>query len=48
MSQSGGHRIYKNKKNIRITVPFHIGKILHPKIIKNMIKDAELTEEDLE
>jgi len=45
--QSGGHRIYRNEKGIRITVPFHSGKILHPKIIKSIIRDAELTEEDL-
>ncbi len=45
--QSGGHRIYRNEKGIRITVPFHTGKTLHPKIIKSIIKDAELTEGDL-
>lgn len=45
--QSGGHRIYRNEKGVRITVPFHSGKILHPKIIKSIIRDAELTEEDL-
>ena len=44
--QSGGHRIYKNEKGVRITVPFHSGQILHPKIIKSIIKDAELTEDD--
>jgi len=46
--QSGGHRIYRNEKGVRITVPFHSEKILHPKIIKSIIADAELTEEDLE
>lgn len=45
--QSGSHRIYRNEKGVRITVPFHSGKILHPKIIKSIITDAELTEEDL-
>ena len=45
--QSGSHRIYKNEKHVRITIPFHSGKILHPKIIKNIIRDAELAEEDL-
>lgn len=48
LRQSGGHRIYRNEKGIRITVPFHSGKILHPKIIKSIIRDAELTEGDLE
>ncbi|KHO48144.1 MAG: hypothetical protein QT00_C0001G0157 [archaeon GW2011_AR5] len=46
--QSGSHRIYRNEKGARITVPFHSGRVLHPKIIKSIIKDAELTQEDLE
>lgn len=41
--QSGSHKIYKNKKGVRVTDPYHSGKILHPKIIKNIIKDADLT-----
>ncbi len=45
--QSGSHRIYRNDKGIRITVPFHSGKTLHPKITKSIIKDAELDENDL-
>ncbi|MBI2446272.1 MAG: type II toxin-antitoxin system HicA family toxin [Parcubacteria group bacterium] len=39
--QSGSHKIYKNHKGIRITVPFHGNRILHPKIIKNILKDSE-------
>lgn len=38
--QSGSHKIYKNQKGIRITIPFHKNKILHPKIVKSIIKDA--------
>lgn len=45
--QSGGHRIYRNSKGVRITVPFHSNKILHPKIIKSVFRDAEIKEEDL-
>ena len=41
--QSGSHKIYKNEKGIRITIPFHKGKTLHPKIVKSIMKDAELT-----
>ena len=41
--QSGSHKIYKNPKGIRITIPYHKGKILHPKIVKSIIKDAEIT-----
>ncbi len=32
----GSHRIYQ-KNNVRVVVPFHSGKILHPKIIKQVI-----------
>ena len=34
----GSHRIYK-KEYRRIVVPFHGGKILHPKIIKQVLKN---------
>ena len=37
----GSHRIYK-KGNKRIVIPFHKGKILHPKIIKQLFKIIEL------
>jgi len=33
----GGHRIYK-KANTRIVIPYHSGKILHPKIVKQIFK----------
>jgi predicted RNA binding protein YcfA (HicA-like mRNA interferase family) len=36
----GSHRIYiKNEK--RIVIPFHSGKILHPKIVSQVIKSIE-------
>jgi len=41
--QSGSHKIYKNQKGTRITIPFHKGKILHPKIVKSIFKDAEIS-----
>jgi len=40
--QSGSHKIYKNRQGKRVTVPFHGGKILHPKILKSILKDAGL------
>lgn len=40
--QSGSHRIYKNEKGTRLTIPFHTSKILHPKIIKQVLRDADL------
>lgn len=39
----GSHRIYK-KDNRRVVVPFHTGKTLHPKTVKQVIevvKDIE-------
>ncbi len=43
--QSGSHRIYKNKEGKRVTVPFHSGKTIHPKVLRNILKDADLTPE---
>ena len=43
--QSGSHKIFKNREGKRVTVPYHAKKILHPKILKNILRDAELTEE---
>ncbi len=44
--QSGSHKIYKNAAGKRATVPFHAGKILHPKVLKSILADAGLTTED--
>lgn len=44
--QSGSHRIYKNAEGLRITVPYHSGKELHPKILKSILRDADLTAEE--
>ncbi len=44
--QSGSHLILRNEKGIRVTVPIHAGRILHPKIVKSIMRDAELTPED--
>lgn len=38
--QSGSHKIFKNEAGIRVTVPNHAGKILHPKILKQICKDT--------
>lgn len=43
--QSGSHKIYKNKEGKRVTVPYHPGKILHPKVLKSILRDANLTVE---
>lgn len=44
--QSGSHKIYKNAAGKRITVPFHSGKQLHPKILKSILRDADMSVEE--
>ncbi len=46
--QSGSHMIYKNAAGKRVTVPFHASKTLHPKLLKSILRDADLTVEKLE
>jgi predicted RNA binding protein YcfA (HicA-like mRNA interferase family) len=46
--QSGSHMIFKNSAGRRVTVPFHAGKILHPKILKSIITDADIAPEELQ
>jgi predicted RNA binding protein YcfA (HicA-like mRNA interferase family) len=36
LRSKGSHRIY-GKRQCRVTVPFHSGAILHPKIIKQIL-----------
>jgi len=45
--QSGSHKIFKNNAGIRVTVPDHAGKILHPKIVKQICKDANINPDEL-
>jgi predicted RNA binding protein YcfA (HicA-like mRNA interferase family) len=44
--QSGSHRIYKNAEGRRASVPYHSDKELHPKILKSILRDADLTTEE--
>ena len=46
--QSGSPMIYKNAQGKRATVPFHAAKVLHPKVLKSIMRDAGLSAEDLE
>jgi predicted RNA binding protein YcfA (HicA-like mRNA interferase family) len=39
--QSGSHRIYKNPEGKRVTVAYHAGKILHPKVLRSILQDAD-------
>lgn len=45
--QSGSHKILRNTIGKRVTVPFHGNKTLHPKVLKSILIDAELTPEEL-
>ena len=40
----GSHRIYQ-MQNKRVVVPFHSNKLLHPKIVKQVLKRIEDTQE---
>ena len=46
--QSGSHKIYKSSagKRKRATVPYHKGKVLHPKVLVSILKDANLSREE--
>jgi len=43
--QSGSHKIYRNEEGKRVTVPYHSGKTLHPKVLQSILRDANLTVE---
>ena len=45
--QSGSHAIYRNPEGARATVPMHSGTILHPKIVTTIIRDANITADEL-
>ncbi len=45
--QSGSHRIFKNQLGRRVTVAYHSGTVLHPKVLRSILRDAQLTVEDL-
>ena len=45
--QSGSHKIYRNSEGVRVTVPFHARKVLHPKLLLAILRDAGLTPDDL-
>jgi predicted RNA binding protein YcfA (HicA-like mRNA interferase family) len=46
--QSGSHQIYRNAAGKRATIPLHASKILHPKVLKSILRDAELSPEDFQ
>ena len=46
--QSGSHMISRNTAARRATIPFHASKGLHPKVLKSILLDADLSLEDLD
>ena len=44
--QSGSHMIFKNPEGKRVTVPYHSKKILHPKVLKSILNDTDLSIEE--
>jgi len=44
--QSDSHMIYKNEKGIRLTIPYHSGKTIHPKIVTSVLNDADLSADE--
>jgi predicted RNA binding protein YcfA (HicA-like mRNA interferase family) len=45
--QSGSHRIYHNEEGRRVTLPYHAGKVLHPKLLASILRDAGIDAERL-
>ncbi len=45
--QSGSHKIYKDSFGKRVTIPYHSGKILHPKLLKSILYDAGIEPNEL-
>ena len=43
--QSGSHMIFA-KGGKRVTVPFHGATILHPKVLKSILQDADISVDD--
>jgi predicted RNA binding protein YcfA (HicA-like mRNA interferase family) len=43
LRSKGSHRIYGHG-SLRVTIPFHAGATLHPKIVKQVLEQIELAE----
>ncbi|MEH1782115.1 MAG: type II toxin-antitoxin system HicA family toxin [Nostoc sp.] len=43
----GSHRIYF-REEVRVVIPFHSGKILHPKIVKQVLQAIDISEDELQ
>ncbi len=45
--QSGSHAIYANQNSVKVTVPIHGKRDLGKGLLKQIMKDAGLTNEDI-
>ncbi|WP_258169676.1 type II toxin-antitoxin system HicA family toxin [Nostoc sp. 'Peltigera membranacea cyanobiont' N6] len=41
----GSHRIYF-REEVRVVIPFHSGKVLHPKIVKQVLQAIDISENE--
>ena len=41
----GSHRIYF-REEVRVVIPFHPGKVLHPKIVKQVLQTIDISEDE--
>lgn len=44
---SGSHRIPRNADGKRVTVPYHAGHILHHRLLQSILRDADLSVDEL-
>lgn len=44
---AGSHYIYENESGRMVSVPFHAGKILHPKLLKSILSIAGIDPTEL-
>ena len=45
--QSGSHKIFRNPPGIRVTIPYHKGKMLHPKMVAAIARDLRISTGEL-
>jgi predicted RNA binding protein YcfA (HicA-like mRNA interferase family) len=48
LRQKGSHRMYRTPQGKRITVPCHAGKILHPKVVRSILKGLQISVEEFQ
>ncbi|GAX40958.1 hypothetical protein NIES4075_19250 [Tolypothrix sp. NIES-4075] len=46
IKSKGSHRVYR-LEDVRIVIPFHSGKVLHPKIVQQVMQAIKPTDNDI-